>query len=190
MSDKTLLNRFFKLIEYNINNGSKFMWKCYGPNARTIEYWNEIQEGVSIQCVLDNKTERVYEMAVCDYSNNHAYLWRDPEFIELYDNEAKERNVNSKQAWDDIDYIIVELEDFFEKATAIYAGEEYDTRVVVPIDLPDDILFTLMKKAHEEDITFNQYIEQMLTKYISETVPEAISENVPENVVPKNLPEL
>jgi predicted DNA-binding ribbon-helix-helix protein len=38
-----------------------------------------------------------------------------------------------------------------------------DNRVDVPIELTDDDWYTLMKMAHERDITLNQLVEQILT---------------------------
>jgi predicted HicB family RNase H-like nuclease len=44
--------------------------------------------------------------------------------------------------------------------------ESYDDRITIPIDLPDDVMFALMKQAHEQDITFNQHVEQVLRSEI------------------------
>jgi hypothetical protein len=63
-------------------------------------------------------------------------------------------------------------EDFAEKARAIKSGEDYDTRVSVPINFPDDVLLTLMKQAHEADITFNQYIENVLKEAVEQVQAE------------------
>ena len=41
-------------------------------------------------------------------------------------------------------------------------GLPYDERVIISFDLPNNILFELMKQAHEQDITLNEYIEQIL----------------------------
>jgi len=56
--------------------------------------------------------------------------------------------------------------DWLEKAQAIVSGQEYDTRVSMAVDLPDDELFQYMKLAHEQDITLNQFIEQALQEAI------------------------
>ena len=70
-------------------------------------------------------------------------------------------------AWDDVDYVDLEVaDDFIQKCLAIKAGEDYDTRVSVPLELDDDILFDLMKMAHEQDITLNQMVEQLLRRVI------------------------
>ena len=51
---------------------------------------------------------------------------------------------------------------------AIRAGEEYDTRVSVPVDFSDEELLKYMKIAHDRDITFNQLVEEALRAAIDE----------------------
>ncbi len=41
-----------------------------------------------------------------------------------------------------------------------------DNRVTIEIDLDEDLLYQLMLKAHEHDITLNQMIERILREYI------------------------
>jgi hypothetical protein len=77
--------------------------------------------------------------------------------------------VLANQAWDDVDYIDLEVDDdFFQKALAIQAGEDYSTDISVPIDLPDDLLLFAFKAAHEQDITLNEFMNQMLRKFIDQ----------------------
>ena len=49
---------------------------------------------------------------------------------------------------------------------SIKAGEDYDTRVSVPVDFTDEELLTYMTMAHERDMTFNQFVEQALREAI------------------------
>jgi hypothetical protein len=51
---------------------------------------------------------------------------------------------------------------------AIREGEEYDTRIQVPVNFTDEDLLAYMKLAHERDITFNQLVEQALLEAIAE----------------------
>ena len=39
-------------------------------------------------------------------------------------------------------------------------------RVTIEIDLDEDLLYQLMLKAHEHDITLNQMIERILREFI------------------------
>jgi collagenase-like PrtC family protease len=76
---------------------------------------------------------------------------------------------------DDVNYVDLEVaDDFIQKCLAIKLGQEYDTRVSVPVDFSDEDLLTYMKLAHEKDITFNQLMEQALIAAIEKYSPDLI----------------
>jgi collagenase-like PrtC family protease len=78
-------------------------------------------------------------------------------------------------------------EDWLEKARAIFAGEEYDTRVSIPVDFSDDELLKYMTMAHERDMTFNQFIEEALREAMKdfESNPKAFKDKY-SSKLPKN----
>jgi predicted HicB family RNase H-like nuclease len=43
-----------------------------------------------------------------------------------------------------------------------------DNRVTIEIDLDEDLLYQLMLRAHEHDITLNQMIERILRQYLDQ----------------------
>jgi hypothetical protein len=152
-----------ELVDYRITEGSEYHWRCYGPNAYTLDSWNQDHDGYSIGIIFDLKTHIVYEVTACDYERDRAYRLINPDYLQAYRNESRERDVEEKQAWDDVNYVDLEEEDdFLRKAEAIRDKVDYDTRVSVPLDVPDDVLFELMKNAHEKDITLNNLIENIL----------------------------
>lgn len=63
-------------------------------------------------------------------------------------------------------------EDFMEKFSAIVAGQDYDTRIRIPIELPDDDLMRLMLMAHEKDITFNELVIQIIMDEVNKVYNE------------------
>ena len=159
------LPEFLELIDHRITGGSEFQWQCYGNQAQVID-----SDGAnhSVSVVFDRGDQEVYEVTVCDYANNRAYRMIDPDFKSGHDNEAAARDVPANQAWDDVLYTDLETdEDFMTKAQAIIAGEPYDTRIQLDLDLPDNVLFDLMKLAHQRDITLNHLIEQILREAIA-----------------------
>ena len=165
------LKDFMEVTSYRITEGSEYCWNCFGPNAYRLDSWsgawNNSTEGYTITIVFDTVTQTVYEVEAWDYFNDRAYRWMNPEYKLAHDTEACQRGIDAREAWDDVRFVDLEVEaDFLEKARAIVANEDYDTRVVVPIDLPDDELFGLMKMAHEQDITLNKLVEKILTNYI------------------------
>ena len=163
------MQEFMEVIEYRITEGGAFMLDCFGPNASpySISAWNGEQDGWSFCITFDTKSQTVYMVEACDYKNDRAYRLFDPEFKDAYLEGIDPAYVN--QAWDDVDYIDIESDDdWIEKALAIRNCEDYDTRVSIPLTLPDDELFALMKLAHEKDLTLNELVEQILEEAIDQ----------------------
>jgi hypothetical protein len=87
----------------------------------------------------------------------------NPDFVKANEAEAKTRESSFNEAWDGVNYVDLDVDaDWLEKARAIVAGKDYDTRVQMQIDFSDEDLLTYMKAAHEMDVTFNQFIVQAL----------------------------
>ena len=71
------------------------------------------------------------------------------------------------QAWDDVNWIDLDVDlDWLEKAQAIVAGAVYDDRVQIELNLDEDLLFDLMKLAHQQDTTLNQLVETIHREHI------------------------
>lgn len=155
-------------INYRITEGSEYGWSCYGNYSYTLDSWNgDNDNGHSISITFDTKDQTVYQMETFDYKNRRAYRWIHPEHAYKYLNEAKHRGVDADDALDDVKFTDLEVEeDMLEKTRAIVAGEDYDTGVMIPLDLSDGELFILMKHAHKLDITFNQLVTNVLEKFV------------------------
>ena len=162
------LKEFFEVTNYRISEGSEYGWECYGPNAYRLDAWNGDQNGHSHSIVFDTKTQEVYEVTSYDYRNNRAYRLMNPDFAKKHKKEAKRRQVDHKEAFDNVDYIDLEVDDdWIQKALSIEAEEiDYDTRVQVPLTLDRDQMFELMQMAHEKDMTLNQFVEMILRQEI------------------------
>jgi prolyl-tRNA synthetase len=168
------LKEWMELVEYRITEGDSYLWKCFGDSAFSLSAWNGDQDGWSMNMVFDTQDQTVYIVEVCDYARNRAYRMINPDFQQAYDDEAATHGTTAKQAWDDVDYIDLEIdEDFVAKATWIKTDQDYDTRVSVPLTVPDDALFELMKQAHEQDITLNQLVENILRKFVDQEKTKA-----------------
>ena len=164
------LKEYLEVIDYRITEGDDYGWHCYGPDVHALSAWNGIHGtgGWSTNVVFDTKDQTIYEIEVCDYTNDRAYRLINPEYIKAHQKEAEVREINFSEAWDTVNYTDLETyEDWIEKATAIISGNEYDTRVQVPLTLDDDQLFDLMKLAHDQDITLNELVEDVLRDVIS-----------------------
>ena len=148
------LKEFMELVDFKITEGSDYHVNV--PGLYLLSSWNGEQAGYSFDIAFhpaDN--QRVYLVEANDMKNNRAYRLKDPALD--IDNVA----------WDGVEYTDLEVDDdFIQKCLAIKSGEEYDTRVSVPLELEDDLMFELMKKAHERDITLNQMVEEVLREVI------------------------
>ena len=163
------MKEWMELIGYRITEGSDYCWQCYGSNAHCLDSWNGEQDGHSFTVIFDTKDQTVYEVQAHDYVHDRAYRMINPNFQKKYKKEAKHRDIDKNNAWDDVNYIDLEVDDdFIQKCLAIQAGEDYDTKVSVPLELEDDKMFELMRMAHEQDITLNQLVENILRNMIAE----------------------
>jgi hypothetical protein len=161
------LKEWMEIVDYRITEGSDYCWHCYGNDVHMLDSWNGEQDGHSFTVIFDTKTQVVYEVQAHDYVHNRAYRMINPDFQKKNKKEAKKRDIDKNNAWDDVNYVDIEVDDdFFQKCLAIKAGEDYDTRVSVPMDFSDEELLQYMKLAHDLDITFNQLVEQALREAI------------------------
>lgn len=164
---------FMEVCNYRITEGSDYMWQCYGHKAYSLDSWNGEQDGHTVSIVFDTETQVVYEALVYDYRNERAYRMINPDFRAAHKAECEDRDIKD-EAWqrDDgssVRYIDLEVEDdWIQKALAVVAGEDYDIRVQVPLDLDKETIYEFMMLAHERDMTFNELVEEALRQAIAE----------------------
>lgn len=157
------LKEWIELISYRISGGSEYQWQCFGPNARFIDCESA---NYSTSAVFDSSTQEMFQVEIYDTARQVNYVFIAEAHRAQHAAEAKERNIN----FNDNDFKTVELEvieDWLEKAQAIIAGQEYDTRVIVPVNFDDDELLEIFMAAHAMDITFNQFVAHALEAAIA-----------------------
>ena len=151
------LKEWMEVANYRITEGGDYF--AYG-GAYALSSWSGDQDGYSIEIIFSPRTQEVYEVQACDYKHNRAYRlvhgdYRDEKLVE--------------EAWDDTNWIDLESDDdWIQKALSIVAGEDYDTRVTIPIDLPEAELMVLFKQAHAADMTFNDFVEKVLREKLAD----------------------
>ncbi len=166
------MQEFMEVVDYRITEGSEYTWNCFGDNAKpySLSAWNQEQDGWSFNIVFDTGTQDVYMVEACDYKHHRAYRIINPDYVQDYKDYANSENSEyADQAWDDVNYVdLEEDDDWIQKALAIKNGEDYDTRVSVPLELCESDMFQLMKLAHERDLTLNKLVEELLWDKIRE----------------------
>ena len=158
------LSKVNEALDHKITGGSEFYWTCW-PEARYLDYESEYAH---VSVVFNTQTQEVYTAEINDKADKcKPYRWMNPTYKQAYLDEAKEKNVDPNQAWDDTKWYDLEtVEDWCEKARAIMRGEDFDTRIQVPLNLEKEELFKLMEMAHERDITLNRMVETILEEMI------------------------
>lgn len=151
------LKEWMEVANYRITEGGDYF--AYG-GAYALTSWSGDQDGYSIEIIFSPRTQEVYEVQACDYKHNRAYR--------LVHGDYRDEKLND-EAWDDTKWIDLESDDdWIQKALAIVAGEDYDTRVTIPLDLPEAELMVLFKAAHAEDMTFNDFVEKVLREKLAD----------------------
>jgi len=160
------MKEFMEMADYVISESSDYIWDCYGENAYQLDSWNGKQDGYSFTIIFDTKTQTVFEVQAHDYLHERAYRKINPYHGNAHRKESA-TNSDMNVAWDGVDYVDLDVDDdFVQKCLAIKAGEDYDTRVSVPVDFSDEELLQYMKLAHERDMTFNEFVEMTLREFM------------------------
>lgn len=165
------LHDIINALDFKISGGSEYCWKCFGPDARFMEFESEYADATII---FDSKNQTVYEATVSakeDSDDNlpRPYRWINPEYKDELLKECKARNIDNSYAWDDVKWIDLEVsEDFTTKANALFFNKPFDKRIVVPLDIEDDVLMQLALEAHKRDITLNKMVEHLLQNVIDQ----------------------
>jgi hypothetical protein len=177
-----MLKDFLEATNYKISGGSEFQWSCFGENARYLDsdHLPGSDSDYSISAVFDSIDQTVYLIEAWDFINDREYRWINPDFKFGFEDESSTRHIDSRVSADNRTFIDLEVvEDIFEKINAIVAGEEYDTRIQVPITFDDADLLKYLKLAHELDITFNQLVERAIIEALGDyrANPELFKQN-------------
>jgi hypothetical protein len=161
-----------RALSNRITGGSEYQWSCY-PNARYLDYETDYGHA---SVIFDSLTQEIYEATVEDKEEaSRPYRWLNPVTKHAMFDEAESRGADKYAAWDDVHWTDLETEeDFLKKAAAILNGDEFDTRIEVPLELSDANFMALAKMAHERDITFNEMVGEILKLEIERLSPKKV----------------
>lgn len=185
------LKEWMEIVGYRITEGSKYCWECYGPDAYMLDSWNGDHDGHGFTIIFDTRDQTVYEVQAHDYVHQRAYRMINEDYVKKHKKECKRKGVNLNEAWDNVDYVDLDVDDdFIQKCLAIAAGEDYDTRVQVPVDFSDEDLLKYMKMAHERDMTFNEFVEEALRYALEEVEAGRLTAKDAQEFVDENYSEI
>lgn len=141
--------QFFDIVKFQVSNGSAYPNPTY---ASAYMVNSSKRDEYNASCIFNIDTGAVYEIYVHDCVKYTSYRWIAEEF--------RDSIINMSSTSIEVE------EDILEKLTAIVAGQPYDTRVIMPLELSDSDFLIMAKAAHAEDITFNEFIEKALTEAV------------------------
>lgn len=115
------INDILHIMNYEVVEGSPFLWSCYGKTAR-IMYFGRGEpaedDNWTVSVIFDSvpKKGTIYEVIIDQ--NAKVYRWINPKFLKKYLAECAERNIQPNCAYDDVNFIeidnIANLEKFLK----------------------------------------------------------------------------
>jgi hypothetical protein len=149
---------YLKLIDYNIKEGSLYLWDCFGKHNFNVV--SNVQGNWHFDLVYSLKTLEVHQVSISDYKEDITYTFFPSGKEKEYREEFALKELDTSVL--DTDIVLETEDDFFEKAFAIINGKEYDKRIKVPLNVSEKLLFHGLLEAHSQDITFNEYVCKLI----------------------------
>lgn len=157
------LQEWLDIVEYRISEGGEYWYDCYGENAYFYDTMGDKKNDPSFFIVFNPETQEVYHVEAVDRVKRRCYRLINPNYKPDADVLESQRN-----AYDLVDLIDLEVdEDWLEKAQAITKNQKYDSRISVPLELPEEELMLIYESAHKADMTVNQFVEKILLEEIN-----------------------
>ena len=159
------LTNFLKAIDFKITDSTDYYWDCYGSDVRSMDSY--VLGVTECTAIFTKNGGEIRELTMHDYENRRSYRWTDPKFEQARKDEALSIPVDDTEAYDGVHFIELEvIEDMFEKMEAVTRGEEYDTRITIPIDMTDKEFLEVARAAHALDITINAFFAMAIKEAI------------------------
>lgn len=154
------LKNFLDLVEDNCTvERFRTDLLCYGAN--TSIYSAYVKD--DYECCAAVNDLGIRELNLYDYKNARNYRWTVPEVEPLRAAEFLLAGIDPDVCDGDQEFIdLIMIEDMIEKMTAICAGQEYDTRITIPLELSDEEFILIARAAHKLDITLNEFMVQAI----------------------------
>lgn len=129
------MNTFQQLVEaaqFQISGGSEYLWRNFGTHARWLDF-ESTQFKVELNLVFDANNQEVYQAGL--YFGDNAFRWTNPLFVETYNKECYQRDIDPRIAYEGVQFTDCELlEDFVSKVKECFATGKCDTDIIIPLD--------------------------------------------------------
>jgi len=168
-------DQIFQVMDHDVEEFWRYCWNCYGKFAYGVDFNCQSKNEVSF--IHNPITREVFEITAYDFHNDRAYRWIHPDYVESHIAESEEIGADPHDSYIGGTFIDIDVkQDILDRMIAIADGDDYDTRVTIPIDISDEDLLKLMKQAHELDMTFNNYVEMVIENMLGEKHENKLSD--------------
>lgn len=158
-----------KLVQFNFTEVTQFLWNSFGPNIKAFDF--ECPSLISDSNLfgtiyVNHKGDVLYGNISITHSDSYlSHMWVHPEFIQPFIKEHEDRGFpfNNEQA-----IILDSSQDFISKLKEHTESPEGN----ITVELDDDVILYITKAAHEQDITFNDMVNQILETHMKELVKQ------------------
>ena len=149
------VQQFLEKINYKITGGSDFLWKCYGEDTYTIDSW--VEEHYEASLTFNPKTGETFEVSIIDLINRRQYRLINPLVLDAFNAELVLRGLHNEST--PFKYTDIEVDfDMLEKLEGIVNKTDYDTRIVIQIEMLDTDFLTLVDyfllETSEQDASY------------------------------------
>lgn len=132
-----LLKDIIQAAQYKISSGDDYGWKCYGENARFLDFSSQ-ELCVEASCIFDTQTQEVYEVSL--YLNDKAYRRLNPKTMQAMHDESFARDLDPRVYVDNSHFVDLELDDdMLEKITSAFTTGTCSDDIVIALDLTPEL---------------------------------------------------
>ena len=93
------LTDYLNLINYQVQEGNKFLWNCYGPNAYVYSYAGS-ETAFDFSIIFDTVDRLIYQIELS--TDDDVYRWTNPEFKDAY--LAEEVETSNRLGFEPLDF--------------------------------------------------------------------------------------
>lgn len=95
-------------VGWQITEGGKFLWPCYGDSAWNITFAGRKGDW-SMHVVFDTQSTELREITgyggVFSLMHDQPWRWICPLHEDAYNQECRDRGIQPSQAWDNVHYV-------------------------------------------------------------------------------------
>jgi hypothetical protein len=148
---------FLNVAGYQIHEGGKYCWNCYGDRAWQFDFKNDVS------IVFDLDTKLIYEISVWSSELERSMIWVDPTYEVTLVREATERGYP-------IDYRchVLSHKSMMTLVDQAFSGKTLDLDLAnfIDIDLTEEEQEYLKMAAEREGVTIDEYVNKVLTEAV------------------------